>query len=274
VLSKHCYPSEVPHLEVLADKVDQIVMATTRSDIGQSKDGILDVDSDPDSFSTDDDITDILEDLKAYMECLVDLAPSLEHPAEDLVLTERPSVIHTDDLLNVTEAARPYVLLIKDRYPLIENSLIKRLGEANWQRRERLREQLSSALLADGRDPRPFSDTESGKGKAVDNSTQAEHLEHRSIPSIYESTIHPSNSTISALSDSSIFDYMPLRFNVSRARSVAESVTSFSSSTAGGAHEGQRRVPSLPEDHDWGASFQCQICGNTLQNIRCRSDWK
>jgi hypothetical protein len=59
-----------------------------------------------------------------------------------------------------------------------------------------------------------------------------------------------------------------------RSRIRPESVTSFSTSVADGAENGQRRVPNLPSDHDFEHPFQCMICGDMQRDIQNRADWK
>jgi hypothetical protein len=41
--------------------------------------------SDSGSSKDSDDVGEIVEELKRYIDCLIDLAPSLKHPAKDLI---------------------------------------------------------------------------------------------------------------------------------------------------------------------------------------------
>jgi hypothetical protein len=78
----------------------------------------------------------------------------------------------------------------------------------------------------------------------------------------------------SQFSEPSIFDNMSISAHSSRRFRPAESVTSFATSVGEGLGQGQRRVPNLPEDHVYGSTFQCRICGDVLTGIRHRADWK
>jgi len=140
-------------LEAMADKVDQVAEAVT-NDVRlfyavENLDDQITSDSGSDSSSetSDANFEDIIEDLKVCNEGLLDLAPSLENPAYDGTAIELTTADLKDNLHNVAEPARPFVRMIRDRFLSIPADLVKKLGEANWQRRERLREKLASAQM-------------------------------------------------------------------------------------------------------------------------------
>jgi hypothetical protein len=237
-----------------------------------------DSDFDSSSLMSDGDFEDIVEDLKVYSEGLLDLTPSLENPANDFVVIEDTNIALID-LSSVAEPARPFVLIIKDRFPSTPANLVKKLGEANWQRRERLREKMASAP-AMGLSSSNDDETSSASETVID------HVQHQAFvgrsprTSIVESSmrfasIYQPNTTVSDFSNPSIFDHDVIQFPVVRkSRIIAESVTSFATSMADGAENGQRRVPNLPYEHDFESSFQCMICGDVQGDIRNRADWK
>jgi len=237
-----------------------------------------DTDSDGESSPDDDPLEEVVEDLSAYMENLIDLSPSLDHPAIDTVLIEDPMTNLNDILSGATEPARPFVLAIWDRFPSMEKVLVRRLGEANWDRRQRLREKLSAALElranpAANNDEPDIEDT--GDTVVGDSERQVTRYEASTLGSSFSHpSTYQSSTTRSGFSEPSIFDRDSILIPNHQRRSIAESTTSFASSTMDGSGPGQRRVPNLPDNYDFGSPFECPICGDILTELRHRADWK
>lgn len=288
VLSGYAWSRALPkfeELEVLAEKIGQVAEAATKDVNVQyslttfNGDFSSDSGSDSSSYMSLGNFEDVVDDLKVYSGSLMDLTPSLENPASDFINVEESKLTLTEDLLNVVEPARPFVLIIKDRFPSANAGLVKKLGEANWQRRERLVKKLAEnermSIL-----PLSGSDTTSAAGTVVGRSHHQAANDGSPRTSIVRSSMSfasnfQSITTASNFSEPSIFDsnsaYMPIR---QQRLSVAESFTSFATSVAEGVDNGQRRLPSLPSDHDFDTSFKCKICGDMLRNISGRADWK
>jgi hypothetical protein len=272
-------------LEELTGKVDQIAKAALQDRklrfpfaYGLHTEHSSDTNSDGESSPDDEPLEEVVEDLSAYMENLIDLSPSLDHPAIDTVLIEDPTTSLNDILSGATEPARPFVLAIWDRFPSLEKVLVRRLGEANWDRRQRLREKLSAALelranLATNNDESDIEDTaDTVVGDAERRMTRYEAStvgSSFSHPSTYQSS-----TTRSGFSEPSIFDRGSLFIINPQRRSIAESMTSFASSAMDGSRPGERRVPNLPDNYDFESPFQCPICGDILTELRHRADWK
>lgn len=78
-----------------------------------------------------------LQPLTHYVSLLMELCPTLEaickleHQVGIRRLPDRPII--------VSSAALPYVTNVRDKFPHAAQELLDRLGEANWQRHERLR---------------------------------------------------------------------------------------------------------------------------------------
>lgn len=225
------------------------------------------------------DLYEVIEDLYAYMESLIDLTPSLDCPAVDTLQIGITATL-TDDLSSVSEPARPFVVIIMDRFPSIDFPLARKLGESNWMRRERLREKLASSAA---NNEQVSSDDDDGQETIVDGTVvafenQAVRATAPSAPSQYTRSIasyHQSITTASGFSEPSLFDSISVRGPITPARRhVPESVTSFATSMADALDNGQRRVPSLPGNHDFTSSFHCPFCGEYLEYIRNRADWK
>ena len=78
-----------------------------------------------------------LEYITLCNDLLLDLVPALRNPAKDEITTSGiPESIKNVNLTD--ERARPFVYSILEVYPTIEVALAKRLGEANWNRRQKL----------------------------------------------------------------------------------------------------------------------------------------
>jgi hypothetical protein len=236
-----------------------------------------DSDSDFESSLSDYTFEDINEDLNTYMESLANLSPSLDHPATDYVLIEHTNSSLINDLLGVSEPTRPFVLTIKDRFPSLEAGLVRKLWKANWQRRERLRDKLASAPEMEG-NTSAEDDSSSVRGAVLDPRCQVAQ-DQQTIGSTVRSNISLANTfqsiaIASEFSEPSIFDNLSISIPVARRVRPAESVISFATSAADGLEHGQRRIPSLPEDHEYGSPFQCQICGDILAGVQNRADWK
>lgn len=279
--------SSFAELEVIAYKGNQTAEAA-KADmkpcylLNETSNSGNDSDSDSNSSALSDeelDFYELIEDLYTYMESLQDLTPSLEYPAVDTQQIGTTATL-TDDLSSVSELARPFVVIIMDRFPSIDFPLARKLGESNWIRRERLREKLASQSV---NNEQVSSNDDVGQETIVDGNVIAfENQVMRDAappaPSQYTRSItsrYQSITTTSGFSEPSLFDSVPARGPVTSAhRHVAESVTSFATSMAGAFHNGQRRVPSLPTGHDFTAPFRCQFCGKSLESIQNRADWE
>ena len=241
------------------NKEDDSILARGRDSFG---------DSDSASLESMGSIEDIVEDLKVCTECLADLMPSLEHPARDQFATKK-TTIHgiLEDLSSVSLVARPFVQAIKEKYRLANIALTIRIGEAIWRRRVRLR---------------PSTSTNINLTRNIPKQEDAQSV-------IAESSLAPSSrgrysrTTKSSFVASSIFDAesdpepepTPLPQAGIQRRRPPDSVTSARTSIVTNAPKsGQRRVPQLPAEGKYGASFQCPICKLLLRDIFNREQWK
>jgi hypothetical protein len=178
-------------------------------------------------------------DMASHIACLQDLAPTLEQMLDE---TDQFHQMRNDIVcpaFRVSDAAKPFVLQIHDRYRSATTSLVERLGEANWQRWVRIRKQM------DGDD---------------ENEEETEKQE------IAHSTFLP----VSKFHDSGLGTSVPAQSD--HAFSIA-SHTSFLSSHAE-SEDGKARVPPTPEQVAEGQPFDCAICGQTLTSVKSRVDWK
>ena len=177
-----------------------------------------------------------LNSIEFYTKCLMELLPSMEQTYKNacdpgLQFEEESRIV----AFHVTEAARPYVLQIHDKFRDANTSLVERLGEANWQRFIRVRQYEVPTFQEDER-------------------------------ACARSTFIPA----SKFQDSGLGTSLPMKSSF--APTVA-SHTSFVSSIAD--KEGSSvRVPPTPDEVAGGLPFQCSICKQTLTRIKTRNDWK
>jgi len=198
-------------LQVLAEKADQTAKAVSmdmknRYHVTQREPLDTDSDSDSDSTSLLSEVAfeDIIDEMSVYMENLLSLATSLEHAAEDNVHVE-PSPILVDDLTSVVEPARPFIIIIKDRFPSIDFPLARKLGETNWLRRERLWEKLTA--VAEG-DAAPTLNDALSRGDTVTDIHPSSHSDQHPTGSIMSGvtlpSVHPSVTTASGFTEPSL----------------------------------------------------------------------
>jgi hypothetical protein len=178
-----------------------------------------------------------LESIEFHTKCLMDLLPSMEHTYKKLCDPGLRSEESKGQIpFHATDAARPYVLQVHDKFKNASIPLVKRLGEANWQRFLRVRQSMAAE---DGP-----SDFQVG---ARSTFVPASEFHDSGLGS----SLHPNSS------------FAPTN----------ASHSSFVSGLA--AKVGSRaRVPPTPSGVVDGTPFQCFICKRMLTRIRNRIDWK
>jgi hypothetical protein len=182
----------------------------------------------------------VLRPMSTSVDLLLSLTPTLEQTYRNKHRSTRKPKKHLPGI-TVTTAALYYVHYVASKFPLADKLLVERLGEANWQRHERLR-----AIERNG----PLDEA---------SATQALPLPAKSI-------FQP----VSIFKDSALGSSLPAESE--RASSQA-SHSSFASSE--GDHEkGHFKVPKLPADASYGQPFTCPYCKKLTSNINCRIDWK
>jgi hypothetical protein len=181
----------------------------------------------------------LLESIEFHTKCLMDLLPSMEQIYKNLCdLGVRLEESKGKISFHATDAARPYVLQVHNKFKNASISLVERLGEANWQRFLRLRQRMTAAHHED-----VINDLQVG--------TRSAFSTFNSHDSGLGSSLHPDSSftQTDALHSSCV-------------SSLAEKGDSCA------------RVPPTPRGVVDGTPFQCFICGRMLTKIRNRIDWK
>jgi hypothetical protein len=227
-------------LDVLIDKAKVAV----------ARDGAEEQDSDVDSlFSEGDDVTwddmGTIQSLKTVIACLMDLLPSMENSFKHLsglLSTDQRSLPLT---FYVSGPAQNYVRMISDKYEKAESRLVRRLGEANWQRHGILRARLEVKSV-------DLASENKGTSIELDENPKSKFVP---VSLFHDSGFGASHATQS---------------------SYAVTIASHSSfmSSLGEKESGGLRVPPMPHDVFEGRPFACFICGHYLSKIKNRIDWK
>jgi hypothetical protein len=266
-------------LQLAVEKARQVAAATRDQD---STDAVQsDSDNEPNTdtesmSSMGDSLADIVEDMKTFTECLVDLQSTLEFLAYDGD-SEAPHTPPNGEFQGVfvfQEASQAFSMMIRERYPSAKPQFVSRLGEANLLRQGRIISRQESMP----RYNQSVSQFQGGQSQKKPSDGGPDKLTPLNNNPISESSSSSSQSSI----PSSIFSGAPTVDSSKVKGKRADkhnpspgSDTSFESSLIGGLRDEERRhVPPLPEECRNGQPFQCKICGELQQNIQSRTEWK
>lgn len=138
-----------------------------------------------------------------------------------------------------TQAARPYVLQIREKFKNAATSFVEHLGETNWQRSVRIRQQMGI----------------DAKESEVDDPQFDAYTASFPVSGVHESGLGTflSRKTSSTRSSASPSACVP---------GVARNQFDFT------------RIPSTPLEVARGIPFVCFICKRTLNEIRDSLDWE
>ena len=221
----------------------------------------LEADLDNESFSdsevSEEDFAELLDDVALYTDCLMDLTPALENPAPDISSNDKEAVPF-ESFKASSALALTFCRRIRDRFPLLDVTLVERLAEANSRRSQRIQVRVRDA-------PKPLSlrkDTVSAAS---------------SEPNFSEAGPDYSVTTKSSFISGSLFDKeAPTQRRASDRDDNASQTTfaSFSTSFSVEDRLGRPRVPPLPEGAAKGEPFDCNVCNREIRNVRNRQAWK
>lgn len=227
--------------------------------------------SDWDSESTQSDggLEEILEDMKCFMESMIDLVSSLENPAVPHVTKEEAIIDPADELSEILEFARPFAKLIRERFTSMDLQLIKKLSEANWNRREQLAQKRAAAI-----ERSKYLPTEEANLTTEVESSYQQPPSTDAASAFIQPTLYSSTMNTSMFDESSIFDYANAGVVSMKRAPAPQSVTSFATSLGDDSSSGRRRVPELPSTYEFGTPYECQFCGDELEVVKHRADWR
>lgn len=204
------------------------------------------------SYNGDDleaDLDDVLDNITTLNDCLMDLSLALEDPVID------PDQTHLEtsdpaEPFNVSQPALVYCRKIRDRFPRLPLYLVERLGNANLQRANMLRQ------------IRNHVQTTNESSHFVEES-----LFSKSIPQI-------TDTTKSTITQDSIFSRDILRQKDDTDLETSSQASYASYSTSNSMYQGRPRVPPLPEQAASGGAFECEYCAKTIDGVFTRRQWK
>ena len=227
-------------LKYLVEQTTTITSNQAEKDGQGASDG--DYDTDEDSVPGDEETSDIVEELRSHIRYLVELGPSLQQNLLYARKARIKSVYPPIVPFHLSDPAKIYVSLIREKYRTAKDQLVDRLGESNWQRHRIVREKMENIK------------------------TQPEE-ENISVGERDQDVPYSAFRPCSTFHDSGIGTSVPANTE------YAPSHTSFQSSNVEDT-QGSLRVPPTPEEVGAGKPFQCPFCGGTLLNLKNRIDWK
>lgn len=121
-----------------------LIVPGTRDEASQyDEDSGVAYDTDRDS-SSDNGSFDFCEDIGFATTCLAELRPSLEQNLSCGQKSRLESVCPPPASFCLSDPAKVYVSLVKEKYQQAPTQLVERLGEANWQRHLRVRKRMEN----------------------------------------------------------------------------------------------------------------------------------
>ncbi|KAK1763703.1 Metallo-dependent phosphatase-like protein [Phialemonium atrogriseum] len=251
-LSRHAVSAS----KILTDQRDDLrtLLETTETMLQECDSERLGPDTLSDYADSDYGVEDALDDITTYVDCLLDLAPSLDNPALDMQFESsgEASSLDKESFVASNEEALIYCRRLRDRFSDLPKYLVERLAEANVLRAAELRSLRSRPSK---QDPQIADDMVS---ESLFTTT-----DHR-VTDTTKSTV-PSSSVFS-----NSFDFkIPTR----RLSDGASEATFASFSTAQSTfNQGRPRVPPMPELE--GNGFNCPSCSARIVDITSRKAWK
>ena len=213
------------------------------------------------SASSKYETTEVVEEISIYVDCLLDLSPSLDNPALDIQVDgsgERP--MQTKESFTVSsDEALIYCRKIRDRFEVLPKYLVERLVEANVLRAAALREMRFRSI----------------KNVVPINDDISENVFSTTDPRLTETTKStvPPSSVFSSVMESFSIRQKALFSNHVDVHDFDDGATFASFSTAASKIcLGRPRVPPLPDIQ--GGGFNCSICSLLVTDVKTRKEWK
>jgi hypothetical protein len=265
------------YLELAVEKVRQVDAAARDQSPPDAISRVEPINDSESISSAGDTLMDIVEDMRAFTECLVDLQSALNFPAHDIT-NEPPGAPPNGKFQEVSvvqEGSRAFAMMIRERYPSADPLFVGRLGEANLRRQERILALQESMTGFDEQESQPQSHHSQHGASSHDlNNKPAAFGNHP--------TSNSSGSSSRSRLPESIFSEAPMATNlkvngkgIGKQSSSPGSDTTIESSAADNTDdEDERHVPPIPEASKGGQPFQCKICGELQQGIQSRTEWK
>ena len=199
--------------------------------------------SDSDSETSSNGEESLYENIQFGIARLMELAPTLQKNVLRDKKARIERIVLSAHSLTVSQEARTYVSMAREKFKQADLNLVQRLGQSNWRRHRRIRDMM-------------YRSEESVEEKPVPSAIlTTDHSTFRPPPTFHDSGL---GTTISS---------------ASQYAASAASHTSFASTVEEGVRK-SLRVPSMPPEIADGKPFKCFICGMLQLRIRNRIDWK
>ncbi|KAH7006543.1 hypothetical protein EDB82DRAFT_117771 [Fusarium venenatum] len=243
-------------------------------------DGSDDKDTVSESGSSTSDLSECIEDISTYIDCLMDLSLALEDPVVDVETVDATIPIFQD--LETFDVSSPQALAfcrkIRDRFPKLEKWLVERLGENNARRASSLNEARDRSLDIEAIMSEIAKWTIDEPEESVFPS-EALFSDSQPKPTETSRSTNLSNSVFEKSNPDSFRRLAPPSKPVRRVTHVPASNASFTtfasfSTKASAISEGRPRVPPLPEEALEGNPFSCLACHQKISIEMTRKDWK
>ncbi|KAB8346037.1 hypothetical protein FH972_023089 [Carpinus fangiana] len=228
--------------EYLEEKVKRLIYYDDTAPSDSSDDGSESESERSSGEVSSEHADELLSSLTETVSCLSQLLSTIERAC--LKSNRQDLTTHKKSLatFQLHSPAEYFIKLILDRFRNADSQLADRLGEANWQRRERVQLSIS--------------------GVHAESANQiAEHLE------IDQKTLFRPRSTFH---DSALGSSVPTENPVSINDDDVASLFSVASSMTGTS----ARVPPTPKEVELGEPFECFICHHEIYDVHNRRQWK
>lgn len=199
---------------------------------------------------------DILDEITTYIECLLDLAPSLDNPALDEHAETSGELLNrvTETFTTSCEEALIYCRRVRDRFESLPKYLVERLAEANAIRAARLRSLRVQSSKADLNLPDDFT----------------ESLFSGTHPRMTETT----RSTVPSSSMFSLHRLPQIRRSTAQfSDSTSEATFASFSTTQSTVSQGRPRVPHMPAA-EGSDGFTCSVCYKHIAMTLSKKEWR
>ena len=216
--------------------------------------GNTDSESETSSICSENRLPSTTAGLQCDVDCLMDLVPAMEQTLSHLDAAAQRNHSSHGVVFAVSEAARPWVSNVSDKFDKADTKLVERLGESNWQRYLTVRARMNQIASA----PKDIL---------------APHFEKIPVQAVFKESPQSMFRPLSMFHDSGLGSSIPSAPAPSHYAQSVASHTSFITSLVE-AEDSSRRVPPTPAEVGSGKPFQCEICGHQLFNIKNRIDWK
>ena len=173
----------------------------------------------------------------------------------------------------VSGPAEIWTRKVIDSFPNINIRLAERLGEANWQRYQRISQKLENAEPFD-EESESEDDDDDSEGPADLPQFTASTISSADPSSIFSSAGRQTNTTGTSMSNST-FDYaFPVRRKGRITKDLRSQATYTSVMSNDQGERGWLKIPAMPKAVESGRVFRCTVCGDRHKDIISQTEWK